>query len=116
MLNKKKIKNLIVGFLNVSLCIMIVSSSLHLNEHIHNKNDGYTICAPGCEIDTHHSKGDNCETCLNNRCKQKILNDTGFYNYINDKPILKYIDLFILNKYIIYSFSHSRPPPPLNIV
>ena len=111
MLNKENIKKLIFRLLNVSLCIMILSSSLHLNEHIHNKNDGYTICTPGCEKDNHHSINENCEKCINNRHHQKLFNDTNFYKHKNNKSQIIFDDVFVFNKYLVFSFNFSRPPP-----
>ena len=110
MLNKENIKKLIFRLLNVSLCIMILSSSLHLNEHIHNKNDGYTICTPGCEKDNHHSINENCEKCINNRHHQKLFNDTNFYKHKNNKSQIIFDDVFVFNKYLVFSFNFSRPP------
>ena len=111
MLNKENIKKLILGFLNVSLCIMILSSSLHLKEHSRNKNDGYTICAPGCEEDTHHSINENCERCINNRNHPKLFYNTPFYKYKNNKSRSIFGDVFVFNKYLVFSFNFSRPPP-----
>ena len=109
--NKINIKNLASSLLHALLCFIVLTSSLHLYEHNHTKDDGYTICTPECDIDTHHSVNNNCETCLKNRYQQKIYHQTSFYNYKNDKPILKNIDFFNFNKYVIYSFSYARPPP-----
>ena len=109
--NKINIKNLVSSLMHVLLCFVVLTSSLHLYEHNHVKEDGYTICTPACNTDTHHSVNDNCETCLKNRYQQKIYYHAGFYNYKNDNPFSKNINLFIFNKYVIYSFSYSRPPP-----
>ena len=104
---KKPIK----GFFQFSLSIMILSSSFHLYEHNHSKADGYSICIPECETINHHSLNDDCEKCIINRNQQKIIIYSHFNNHIKNKSFSNFIDIFIFNKYIVYSFSFSRPPP-----
>ena len=110
-LNKIKMKNLVSSLLHIFISLLILTGSIHLYEHNHAEEDGYTICTPACDTETHHSINDHCETCLKNRYQHKIFYHPSFYNYKNDKPISKNNDIFIFNKYIIYSFSYSRPPP-----
>lgn len=110
-LYKIDLKKLIKGFFQFSLSLMILSSSFHLYEHNHNKEYGYNICNPGCEAINHHTLNDDCERCINNRNQQKIINYSRFVNHIKNKSVSNFIDIFIFNKYIVYSFSFSRPPP-----
>ena len=104
-------KKLIKGFFQFSLSLMILSSSFHLYEHNHSKEHGYNICNPGCETSNHHTLNNDCERCINNRNQQKIINYTHYVNHIKNKSVSNFIDIFIFNKYIVYSFSFSRPPP-----
>jgi len=108
---KIDLKKLIKGFIQFSLSLMILSSSFHLYEHNHSKEYGYNICNPGCEAINHHTLNDDCERCINNRNQQKIINYSHFVNHIKNKSVSNFIDIFIFNKYIVYSFSFSRPPP-----
>ena len=110
-LNIINIKNLSSSLLRFLISFMVLTSSLHLYEHSHAKEDGYTICTPECDTDTHHSINNHCDTCLKNRYHHKIFYHADFYNYKNDRPISRNSDIFIFNKYIIYSLSYSRPPP-----
>ena len=110
-LNKINIKNLASSLLHFLISFMVLTGSLHLYEHSHAKEDGYNICTPACDADTHHSINNHCETCLKNRYQQKIFYHTDFYNYKNDWPISRNSDIFIFKKYVIYFYSHSRPPP-----
>ena len=110
-LNKIKMKNLVSSLLHIFISLLILTGSLNLYEHNHAEEDGYTICTPACDTETHHSINDHCETCLKNRYQHKIFYHANFYNYKNDKPISKNNDIVIFNKYIICFFSYSRPPP-----
>ena len=99
------------GFLNVSLCIMILSSGIHLIDHSHNKIDGYTICAPGCDSPNHHYFENNCEECVNNSNKQKLFLNTQSFSMIADSNIN-------INDYVIFftddancHYFGSRAPP-----
>ena len=113
MINKTKIGfiKLLKGFLRFSLCLVILSSSFHLYEHNHSKENGYSICKPECEETSHHSLNYDCEKCLTNRHQKKAINYSDFNNHIKNKPVPNFIDIFIFNKYIVCSFSFSRPPP-----
>jgi len=108
---KIDLKKLIKEFIQFSLSLMILSSSFHLYEHNHSKEYGYNICNPGCEAINHHTLNDDCERCINNRNQQKKINYSHFVNHIKNKSVSNFIDIFIFNKYIVYSFSFSRPPP-----
>ena len=110
-LYKINIKKFIKGIFQFSLSLMILSSSFHFYEHNHSKEYGYNICNPGCETSDHHTFNDDCERCINNRNKQNIINYSHFVNNIKNKSVSNFIDIFIFNKYIVYSFSFSRPPP-----
>ena len=110
-LNKINIKNLSRSLLHFLISFMVLTGSLDLYEHSHTKEDGYTICTPACDTDTHHSINDHCETCLKNRYQHKIFYHAGFYNFKINKPISKNIDIFIFKKYVICFYSYSRPPP-----
>ena len=113
MINKTKIDFIkpLKSFLRFSLCLVILSSSFHLYEHNHSKENGYSICKPECEETSHHSLNYDCEKCLTNRHQKKAINYSDFNNHIKNKPVPNFIDIFIFNKYIVYSFSFSRPPP-----
>ena len=110
-LYKINIKKFIKGIFQFSLSLMILSSSFHFSEHNHSKEYGYNICNPGCETSNHHTFNDDCERCINNRNQQNIINYSHFVNHIKNKSVSNFIDIFIFNKYIVYSFSFSRPPP-----
>ena len=110
-LYKINIKKFIKGIFQFSLSLMILSSSFHLYEHNHSKEYGYNICNSGCEASNHHTLNDDCERCINNRNQQKIINYSHYVNHIKNKSVSNFIDIFIFNKYIVYSFSFSRPPP-----
>ena len=104
-----KINN--TSVIHALLALVILTGSFHLYDHNHSEEGGYTICTPGCDTKTHHSLHNDCDTCFKNRYQQKIFYHFGLYNYKNNNLISKYKDVFIFNKYIIYSFSYSRPPP-----
>ena len=110
-LYKINIKKFIKGIFQFSLSLMILSSSFHFYEHNHSKEYGYNICNPGCETSNHHTFNDDCERCINNRNQKKIINYSHFDNHIKNKSVSNFIDIFIFNKYIVYSLSFSRPPP-----
>ena len=110
-LYKINIKKFIKGIFQFSLSLMILSSSFHFYEHNHSKEYGYNICNPGCETSDHHTFNDDCERCINNRNQKKIINYSHFDNHIKNKSVSNFIDIFIFNKYIVYSLSFSRPPP-----
>jgi hypothetical protein len=110
-LYKINIKKFIKGIFQFSLSLMILSSSFHFYEHNHSKEYGYNICNPGCETSDHHTFNDDCERCINNRNQKIIINYSHFDNHIKNKSVSNFIDIFIFNKYIVYSLSFSRPPP-----
>ena len=110
-LYKINLKKFIKGIFQFSLSLMILSSSFHFYEHNHSKEYGYNICNPGCETFDHHTFNNDCERSINNRNKQNIINYSHFVNNIKNKSVSNFIDIFIFNKYIVYSFSFSRPPP-----
>ena len=111
MLNKNKIKTLMFGFLKISLSIMILSGSLHLNNHSHDKSDDYNICSSECNSPHHHYFENNCEECVNNSNKQKLLLNTQSFSMIDTSNINlnNYVTLFTNNAHCHYF--GSRAPP-----
>ena len=92
-LNKINIKNLASSLLHFLISFMVLTGSLHLYEHSHAKEDGYTICTPACDTDTHHSINDHCETCLKNRYQHKIFYHADFYNLV---VVMLYVIILLL--------------------
>ena len=112
MLNKNKIKTLMFGFLNVSLSLMILLGSLHLNNHSHNKSDNYNICSPECDSPNHHYFENNCEECVNNSNKQKLFLNTQSFSMIDTSNINlnDYVILFTNDDAICHYFGSRAPP------
>ena len=110
--NKQKICFLIKGFTHILLVLLLFLSGLHLSEHHHSADDGYSICNPECDSTDHHSITSDCEDCLNNNNQKSFFNRHLLFVFYQIKISLnKNNDIF--NSNLHTSHFLSRAPPTL---
>ena len=110
------LKKLSLALGRLILCLFVLSSSFHLAEHNHSAEDGYSMCKADCDSCEPHARYDNCEECLITRNQESFATSIVYLNFSNEKPLLYSLETQVFNKYSLYHYSYSRPPPPLNIV
>ena len=109
--NKIGLKQKAQIFAKFAICFVMVLSSLHLDEHNHADNDGYSMCRVDCELCEPHAKHSNCEECVINRSQESFIANITFLSYSHNSSLLFALENQIFNKYSISLFSYSRPPP-----
>ena len=109
--NKIELKQKSQLFAKIAICFLMILSSLHLDEHNHADNDGFSMCRVDCESCEPHAKHSNCEECVINRSQENFIANIAFLSYSHNSPILFALENQIFNKYSVPIFSYSRPPP-----
>ena len=110
------LKKLTLNLVRLVLCLFVLSSSLHLDEHHHSAEDGYSICKVNCKSCEPHARYENCEECIIKRSKETFVTNITHFNFSNNKSLLFSLGNQFFKKYSIDFYCYSRPPPPLNIV
>ena len=110
---KNNIKNIFQGLSQITLSFLLLSGSLHVFEHDHTKEEGYSICNPECNSSDHHVLKIDCDECTRNRNNQKIYNDTYKINtYVKTKNSYHF-DEHVFKSLLNQSNIPSRAPPSL---
>ena len=100
-------KNITTYTLSVFLFVTII----HADNHMHEQQDGYTICDISFDDEKNHVTSHKCQKCLNKN--QKIYSIKEVDNFINERKIRYCIVKNIIDfKSIIFDLN-SRPPPNL---
>ena len=95
-------------------CIIIFCSFLitvHIDEHVDEKHEGYSICNIDCNEGDHHNYNHQCEFCVHNGSTITRTNTSSKISYKNYSyliPKFKY-----QKKTTLHSNLLSRPPPKL---
>ena len=109
--NKNNIKNILQGLCQITLSFLLLSGSLHISEHDHTKEEGYSICNPECNSSDHHVLKADCDKCTRNQNNQKIYNDTYKINtYVKTKNSY-YFDEHVFKNLLNQLNIPSRAPP-----
>ena len=94
-----------------SLIFSFIFLGIHIDEHPHERYDGYSICSIGCNEVSHHENYHQCEICINNKSTtvfkisySNIAFDDNNYYHLTTR--LDYQKLLFLNSTLL-----SRPPP-----
>ena len=104
-------KLLLKNIITCGLSLLLITSIFHVDHHVHEHQDGYSICGISCDDEKHHSINHQCEKCLNKNQRLYLITEIDFSidqkttEYYNTKNII-YV------KSIIFDL-HSRPPPSL---
>ena len=110
---KNNLKNILQGLGQVTLSFLLLSGSLHVSEHDHAKEEGYSICNPECNSSDHHVLKTDCDECTRNRNNQKIYNDTyKIKTYVKTKNSYHF-DEHVFESLLNQSNIPSRAPPSL---
>ena len=109
--NKIGLKQKAQIFAKFAICFLMTLSSLHLDEHNHSENNGYSMCRVDCESCEPHAKHSNCEECVINRSQENFIANIAFLSYSHNSHLIFTLENQIFNKYSISLFSYSRPPP-----
>ena len=99
------------GTIQFLLSLFLLINGLHIDDHDHSADDGYSICSPECDSSSHHSSENNCEECVNNSNKQKLFLKAQSYslNYKSNFILQEHCNFF--NNDINYYYFGSRAPP-----
>lgn len=97
-----------------SLIFSFIFLGIHIDDHPHERYDGYSICSIGCNEVSHHENHHQCEICIHNKsttffkvsCSEIIFDDDNYYHHLSLR--LDYQKLLFLNSTLL-----SRPPPKL---
>ena len=94
-----------------ALSVLLLATIIHIDSHLHEYQDGYTICEVSCYDENHHLVNHQCQKCLNKN--QKLHSIKEIDNSINQRKIRYCIVKNIIDiKSIIFDLN-SRPPPSL---
>ena len=104
-------KTILKNIITYGLSLLVVATIIHIDNHVDEYQDGYSICDISCNDEKHHSTNHQCTKCLNKNQKLYLLKEIDFS--INQKTADSYnIKNIIYVKSIIFDL-HSRPPPSL---
>ena len=65
------------------LSLFLLASIIHVDHHVGEHQDGYTICDISCDDEKHHLTNHKCQKCLNKN--QKLHSIKEIDNSINQK-------------------------------
>ena len=106
-------KTILKNIITYGLSLLVVATIIHIDHHVDEYQDGYSICGISCDDEKHHSISHKCEKCLNknNRLIIQECIDLSYNGYTTS--------FYSLNESFKYSFLHfslySRPPPQVSV-
>ena len=104
-------KTILKNIITYGLSLLLVATIVHIDYHVDEYQDGYSICDINCIDDNHHFNNHQCQKCLNKNQRLYLLKEIDFS--INQKTIEYYNTKNIIYvKSIIFDL-HSRAPPSL---
>ena len=105
------VKTILKNIITYGLSLLLVATIVHIDYHVDEHQDGYSICDINCIDDNHHFNNHQCQKCLNKNQRLYLLKEIDFS--INQKTTEYYnTKKVIYVKSIIFDL-HSRPPPSL---
>ena len=105
------VKTILKNIITYGLSLLVVATIIHIDHHVDEYQDGYSICDISCDDEQHHSINHQCQKCLNKNQRLYLITEIDFSinqkrtEYYNTKNII-YV------KSIIFDL-HSRAPPSL---
>ena len=94
-----------------ALSVLLLATIIHFDSHLHEYQDGYTICEVSCDDENHNLNNHQCQKWLNKNQKLHSLYEID--NSINQRKIRYSIVKNTIDvKSIIFDLN-SRPPPSL---
>ena len=104
-------KTILKNIITYGLSLLVVATIIHIDHHVDEYQDGYSICDISCDDEKHHSISHQCEKCLNknNRLVVQEFIDLPYNKY---KRALYSLNENFNETFIIFSL-YSRPPPSL---
>jgi hypothetical protein len=105
------VKIILKNIISCGLSLLLMTTIVHIDYHVDEHQDGYSICDINCIDHSHHSIDHQCQKCLNKNQKLYPVIEIDFS--INQKTTEYYNTKNIIYvKSIIFDL-HSRPPPSL---
>ena len=94
-----------------ALSVLLLATIIHIDSHLHEYQDGYTICEVSCDDENHNLNNHQCQKCLNKNQKLHSLYEID--NSINQRKIRYSIVKNTIDVKLIIFDLNSRPPPSL---
>ena len=94
-----------------ALSVLLLATIIHIDSHLHEYQDGYTISDISSDDEKHHATNHKCQKCLNKNQNSHFIKEID--NSINQRKIRYSIVKNTIDvKSIIFDLN-SRPPPSL---
>jgi hypothetical protein len=105
------VKTILKNIITYGLSLFLVATIIHIDYHVDEHQDGYSICDINCVNGSHHFIDHQCQKCLNKNQRLYTVIEIDFF--INQKTTEYYNTKNVIYVKIIIFDLHSRPPPSL---
>ncbi len=99
------------SFITYSIILTSLFTVLHVDEHDHEKHEGYSFCDIECSEKDHQYNNHQCEICINNNSNIILTSSSSKVSYKYYSSILSKFEF--QKTTFLSSNLLSRPPPVL---